>query len=269
MPTTSPSRLALSIDCTVGDFSLHACLEIGAETVALVGPNGSGKSTLLLAILGIRESQQGRITLGDEVLFDSEQRISLPTEERHLAYLPQDFGLFPFLSAQDNVAFALACRGEKQSRTARRKAALEYLDRLAIAHLATRRPDQLSGGQRQRVALARALASQPHAMLLDEPTAALDVGARDEIRALIRNSIRDLNIPALIVTHDFGDVTTMATHVAAMDAGQLVACVNVAEVQAAPPTAFVARLAQPAGIQSSSSLENPPAPIFQSSRRSL
>jgi molybdate transport system permease protein len=106
-------------------------------------------------------------------------------------------------------------------------------------------------------------------MLLDEPTAALDVGARDEIRLLIRNSIHDLAIPAIIVTHDFGDVTTMATHVAAMDAGQLVACVNVAEAQAAPPTAFVARLAQTAGVQSGSSLENPPAPIFQSSRRSL
>jgi ABC-type sulfate/molybdate transport systems ATPase subunit len=236
--------LSLSIDCVVGEFSLHAALEVGAETVALVGPNGSGKSTLLLAILGIRVPQQGRIALGDDVVFDSRQGLSCPTEERRLAYLPQDFGLFPFLSAQDNVAFAIACRGKEPSRATRRKAALEYLDRLAIAHLAARRPDQLSGGERQRVALARAMASQPRAMLLDEPTAALDVGARDDVRALLCSSLRELAIPALIVTHDFGDVASMATRVAVMESGKLVACVSVADAQASPPTAFVARLAQ-------------------------
>ena len=245
MPTTTiPDRLSLSIDYAVGDFSLRASLDVGAEAVALVGPNGSGKSTLLLATLGIRVPHQGRITLGDDVIFDSDRGISCPTEDRRLAYLPQDFGLFPFLSAQDNVAFAIACRGKKQSRAARKRAALEYLDRLAIAHLAARRPDQLSGGERQRVGLARAMASQPRAMLLDEPTAALDVSARDEVRALICKSLRELAIPALIVTHDFGDVTSMATRVAVMESGQLVACVEIADAQTSPPTAFVARLTQ-------------------------
>jgi molybdate transport system ATP-binding protein len=246
---SASAQLSLSVEYSAGDFSLRAALELDAEAVALVGPNGSGKTSLLLAILGVRMPERGRIVLGDSVLFDAERRIFCPTEERGLAYLPQDFGLFPFLSVEDNVAFAIACRREKRRRAERKRLARDYLDRLGVARLAARRPDQLSGGERQRVALARALASEPRAMLLDEPTAALDVGARDEVRELIRNNLRELAIPALIVTHDFNDVTSLASRVAVMDAGQLVSCVPTSEAQTRPPTAFVARLANSKAAQ--------------------
>jgi molybdate transport system ATP-binding protein len=237
--------LSLSVRYTVGDFSLDASLDLGAETLALVGSNGSGKSSLLLAILGLRNLERGRVALGGELLFDSETGCCVPTEERHLAYLPQDFGLFPFLSAQGNVEFAIACRPNRPQRRIRSKLALDYLDRVGIADLAARRPNQLSGGQRQRVALARALASEPRAMLLDEPTAALDIGARDAVRSLLRTSLQELAIPAIIVTHDFSDVLSLASRVAVMEAGRLVACVTVAEAQQSPPTAFVRRLVEP------------------------
>lgn len=238
-------QLSLSVGYRVGDFALDAALEIGAETVALVGANGSGKSSLLLTVLGLRSPQQGRITLAGELLFDAATGQSRPPEERRLAYLPQTFGLFPFLSAQDNVGFAIQCRPSRPERRERGKLALDYLDRLGIAHLAQRRPEQLSGGERQRVALARALASEPRAMLLDEPTAALDVGARDAVRSLLRANLQALRIPALIVTHDFGDVTSLASRVAVMEAGRLLACVPVAEAQSRPPTDFVRRLVEP------------------------
>jgi len=244
--------LSVSVRYGVGDFALDACLDVGAETIALVGSNGSGKSTLLLTILGLRVPQRGRIALGDELLFDSDSGKCRPTEERHLAYLPQDFGLFPFLTAQGNVEFAITCRQSRSDRRARARMALEHLDRLGIAHLATRRPDQLSGGERQRVALARALASEPRAILLDEPTAALDIGARDDVRALLRSSLQALRIPALIVTHDFSDVMSLASRVAVMEAGRLVACVSVPEAQKSPPTAFVKRLVEPHTAASSS-----------------
>jgi len=247
--SASLSRLVASFDYAVDDFSLRASIEVGAETVALVGPNGSGKSTLLLAILGIRVPRQGRITLGDRVLFDAQKGILCPTEERHLAYLPQNYGLFPFLSAEKNVAFTIDCRQGHLGRPDRKRLATQYLDRFGIAHLAARLPSQLSGGERQRVALARAMASQPRAMLLDEPTAALDVGARDEVRALIRDSLRELGIPAIIVTHDFADVTSMASKLAVIEAGQLAACVDVAEAQRMPPTPFVARLVNAGATQ--------------------
>jgi molybdate transport system ATP-binding protein len=245
MTDARPPVLSISVRYSVGDFSLDASLDVGAETVALVGANGSGKSSLLLSILGIRVPEQGRIALGDELLFDSAHGYCRPTEERRLAYLPQDFGLFPFLTAQGNVEFAITCRRACPERRVRGNLALEYLDRLGVAHLAGRRPHQLSGGERQRVALARALASEPRAMLLDEPTAALDIGARDDVRTLLRASLQELRIPALIVTHDFGDVLVLASRVAVMEAGRLVACVAVSEAQQSPPTAFVRRLVEP------------------------
>jgi molybdate transport system ATP-binding protein len=244
MNTQQPPMLSASVRYKNGDFSLDASVDMAGETVALVGSNGSGKSTFLLAILGLRTPQEGRVALGDEVLFDSAAGYCRSTEERRLAYLPQDFGLFPFLSAQANVEFAIACRRTRSQRGARGRLALDHLDRFGVAHLAGRRPEQLSGGERQRVALARALASEPRAMLLDEPTAALDVGARDDVRALLRASLRELRIPALVVTHDFGDVVTLASRVAVMEAGRLVACVTVTEAQEAPPTVFVRRLVE-------------------------
>lgn len=229
-----------------GGFCLRAALEVGIEPVALIGPNGSGKSTFLLAVLGIRVPHKGRIALARDVLFDSEAQIDCPTEERHLAYLPQDFGLFPFMTVQENVEFAMACQLEAPTRNERRRAAMACLDRFGVAHLADRPPDQLSGGERQRVALARAIASRPRALLLDEPTASLDIEARTDVRLLLAATLRDLEIPALIVTHDLGDILALAGRVAVMDSGRIVACTDLAEARRSPPNPFAARLlAQP------------------------
>jgi ABC-type sulfate/molybdate transport systems ATPase subunit len=238
------SQAALSIRSayTVGSFSLDAQLDVGVETVALIGPNGSGKSTLLLATLGIRTPTQGRITLGNHVVFDSEAEIDCPTEERRMAYLPQDFGLFPFLTAVGNIEFAIACAGTGIGRRQRQERAMAYLEQFGIVRLAGRHPHQLSGGERQRVALARAIASEPRALLLDEPTASLDVGARAEVRALLRESLEHLQIPTLIVTHDEGDITALARRVAVMEAGRIVGCASAEEAARHPANAFADRL---------------------------
>lgn len=235
-------RLSIAVQAALGPFSLQATLEVGAEPLALVGPNGSGKTSLLLAILGLRKPDSGRIVLGDEVLFDAALAIDRPTEERHLAYLPQDFGLFPHLTALDNVAFALACRSEWASSKQRRNEALKWLDRFGIASLAGRSPVRLSGGERQRVALARALASSPKALLLDEPTASLDVEARVEVRAFLAESIRSLGLPTILVTHDAMDVAALASRVAVLERGQVIACGLLHNVCKAPPTSFASRL---------------------------
>src|ERR1019366_9376544 len=150
-----------------GPFLLRVSLEVGAEPLALVGPNGSGKTSLLLAVLGLLKPERGRIALGDAILFDTDRVVDLPTEERHLAYLPQDFGLFPHLTAVQNVEFALACGPEPATARQRRVQAMAWLDRFGLGGLANRNPAQLSGGERQRIALARALAPSPRAILLD------------------------------------------------------------------------------------------------------
>ena len=234
--------LSLSVETALEPFSLKANLEVGIEPLALVGPNGSGKTSLLLAILGLRKPDRGRIVLSDEVLFDDSLGIDRPTEERHLAYLPQDFGLFPHLKAIDNVAFAVACRSAQVSSKQRREEAMTWLVRFGIGHLAGRRPTQLSGGERQRVALARALASSPKALLLDEPTASLDVEARIEVRAFLADSIRSLGLPTILVSHDAMDVEALAGQVAVLEKGQIVACGRFRDVREAPPTSFATRL---------------------------
>jgi molybdate transport system ATP-binding protein len=248
--------LSLHLGCTVGGFDLDASLQVDREPVAIIGPNGCGKSTLLLAILGIRPPAWGRLVLCGETLFDAEARVEVPTEERHMAYLPQDFGLFPFMSALDNVAFPLACQGAVATRRERRDAAMRTLDRFGIAHLAARKPHQLSGGERQRVALARAITARPRLLLLDEPTASLDVGARAEMRALLPGILRELAVPTLIVTHDIGDILALAGRVAVMEAGRIVRHMSLAEACSAPPNDFAARLlgrgAEPAPTASSS-----------------
>jgi len=242
MIETCVPRLSVAVQAALGPFSLQASLEVGAEPLALVGPNGSGKTSLLLAILGLRTPDRGRIVLSDEILFDTALAIDRPTEERHLAYLPQDFGLFPHLTVVDNVAFALACRSESASPKQRCALAMTWLDRFAIGHLAKRNPSQLSGGERQRVALARALASSPKALLLDEPTASLDVEARVEVRAFLADSIRSLGLPTILVTHDVMDVEALASRIAVLEKGQVVACGLLHDVRAAPPTSFARRL---------------------------
>jgi molybdate transport system ATP-binding protein len=236
------ARLSIAVEATLGSFSLKANLEVGAEPLALVGPNGSGKTSLLLAILGLRRPDRGRIELSHEVLFDDSLDIDRPTEERHLAYLPQDFGLFPNLKAIDNVAFALACRSAQASSKQRRDEAMTWMARFGIGHLAERRPTQLSGGERQRVALARALASSPKALLLDEPTASLDVEARVEVRAFLAESIASLGLPTILVTHDAMDVEALASTVAVLEKGQVVACAPFRHICQAPPTSFARRL---------------------------
>ena len=242
MSGDSALRLSVAVEAALGPFLLQAALEVGAEPLALVGPNGSGKTSLLLTILGLLKPDRGRIALGNEVLFDTELDIELPTEERHLAYLPQDFGLFPHLTAVQNVAFALACGPAPASKKQRHKQAMAWLDSFGLGSLANRHTAQLSGGERQRIALARALASSPKALLLDEPTASLDVEARVEVRAFLAESIRSLGLPTILVTHDVKDVEALASRVAVLEKGRVAACGLLDDIRKTPPTTFASKL---------------------------
>ena len=250
-------QLSFALEAALGPFSLKISLEVGVEPLALVGPNGSGKTSLLLAILGLRKPERGRILLSDEVLFDAALAIDRPTEERQLAYLPQDFGLFPHLTAIENVVFALACRSQRLSTKQRRDQAMTWLERFGIGTLAERNPSRLSGGERQRVALARALASSPKALLLDEPTASLDVEARVELRTFLAESIRSLGLPTILVTHDAMDVEALASRVAVLEKGQVVACGLLDEIRKNPPTSFASKLFDSSRVSGAGAIAGP------------
>jgi molybdate transport system ATP-binding protein len=220
--------LALDIAVTRRAFVVELALSLGRETLALVGPSGAGKTTVLRAVAGLERPQRGRIAVGGRTLFDADRRLHLPPEERRVGYVFQEYALFPHLSVRDNVAFGGRCRAD------------ELLERFGIAHLASSRPGELSGGERQRVGLARALARDPDVLLLDEPLAALDAHTRGTVRAELQALLRDLALPALLVTHDFTDAAALADRVGVIAGGKLLQLGTPSELIARPSGPFVA-----------------------------
>ncbi|HMC80633.1 MAG TPA: ABC transporter ATP-binding protein, partial [Acidimicrobiia bacterium] len=161
-------------------------------------------------------------------------------ERRPVGFVFQDYLLFPHLSALENVAFGLRCRGMPRGQA--RDRAREWLDRMGLASHMTARPRALSGGQAQRVALARALATDPRLLLLDEPTAALDAGAKVELRREIRRHLATFSGARLLVTHDPLEAATLADRLVVLEAGRVVQVGTPAEVSERPRSQYVAEL---------------------------
>jgi len=222
----------LSVDITVPlrSFALELALPLGAETVALVGPSGAGKSTVLRAIAGLARPARGTIALGDDTWFSSETGINLAPEDRSVGLVFQEYALFPHMSVRRNIAYGGSNRVD------------ELLERFDIEALADAKPGQLSGGERQRVALARALARNPRVLLLDEPLSALDAHTKATVRAELRELLREIQLPTLLVTHDFEDAAVLAQQVGVIVAGSLVQIDTPAVLVAGPANPFVASL---------------------------
>jgi molybdate transport system ATP-binding protein len=238
--TTLEVKLALR----VGTLSIDLSLEVDPAGLMLLGPNGSGKTTVLLAILGLQRPrpESGRVVLGGDVLFDATTGRNLPPEQRGIAYVPQDYALFPHLTAAENVEFALSCLPHPPDRRSRFRRARELLDGLGIQHAADRAPGRLSGGERQKVALARALATDPRALLLDEPLAALDVEARDSTRELLAQHLGRLGRPFIVVTHDPSDAQAFGTPIAVLENGRILQRGSPSEIRQDPASPHVAKL---------------------------
>jgi molybdate transport system ATP-binding protein len=223
-------RLDLAIVSALRSFELDVDLTIGAETVALVGPSGAGKTTVLRAIAGLRKPDRGRIARGDHTWFDSAARIDLPPEQRSVGLVFQEYALFPHLTVRANVAFGGTARVE------------DLLERFHIAHLADAKPATLSGGERQRVALARALSRDPEVLLLDEPLSALDAHTRAIVRDELQDLLRELALPTLLVTHDFGDAAALADRIGVVISGRLRQVGTARELIDHPADVFVVSL---------------------------
>lgn len=231
---------ALRLRMRVEARNVELDVTVPAGTVALLGANGSGKSTVLEAIAGLIQPDAGELAIDDHTLFRSEPpRIALPPHRRGVGLLTQDPALFPHLDVLANAAFGPRSHGvtkDEANRTARR-----MLELVGAAALAGRRATALSGGQAQRVALARALAVSPRLLLLDEPLAAVDVEARDEVRAALRVALA--HTPTVLVTHDISDALRLADHAIVLQDGRVIQHGATAEVLARPRSPFLARLA--------------------------
>jgi molybdate transport system ATP-binding protein len=221
------ASLSAELELPLRSFELELTLEVSG-TVALVGPSGAGKSSVLRCVAGLARPRRGRIALGDDVWLDTERRIFRKPEERAVGLLFQDYALFPHLSVRRNIEYAGRHRADA------------YLDRFQIAHLADARPTELSGGERQRVALARALARDPSVLLLDEPLSALDAHTKTDVRSELQQLLRELGLPAILVTHDYEDAASLADQVGVLVDGKLRQLASPQELVARPRDAFVA-----------------------------
>lgn len=224
-PASDRETFAVDVTSTLhgrgGHFTLRVRFSTTARRIVMRGPSGSGKSLTLQAIAGLLRPQQGRIAVLGRCLYDSAQGIDVPARERDIGYLFQDYALFPHLTVRQNVAFGLARSIFNPLASVRDPRAERWLETLGIASLGDRYPDQLSGGQRQRTALARALARTPHALLLDEPFAALDPALRGRLRDELDSLQRRLGLPMILVTHDEADVERFGDEIVEIEAGHV------------------------------------------------
>ncbi len=197
-------------------FALDAAFTASQGITVLFGASGSGKTTTLRSIAGMVTPDEGRISLGDSVYFDSAARVNLAMQKRRVGFVFQDYLLFPHLTAAENVAYGAKARHDH----ARRQHVDELLKLVGVDDAAGRRPAELSGGEQQRVALARALASDPAILLLDEPLSAVDVTTRSRLLDEIVEVQRKTAIPFLYVTHSPADAVRIGDELLVMAEGQ-------------------------------------------------
>jgi molybdate transport system ATP-binding protein len=225
-----------------GAFDLEARLSLApGETLALVGPSGAGKSTCLAVIAGLVRPRAGRVVCAGEVWYDEGRGIWAAPEKRRAGLLFQEYALFPHLTVRHNVGYGARARGRSRAEAA--AAASRWMERLWLGGLGERRVGELSGGQRQRVALARALASEPRALLLDEPFGSLDVATRGSVRSELRRFLAEFGLPTILVTHDPVDALALGERIAVLEDGRLTQVGTREQLLTKPRSAFVAQLA--------------------------
>jgi len=194
-------------------FDLDVAFTSSSKRIALFGPSGAGKSLTLRAVAGLLRPDAGRIDINGRVLFDSEVGVSLPTQSRRVAYLFQDYALFPHLTVAQNIAFGMRRGWLNPPRRGVAPEAKRWVDAFELGAIIGSYPNEISGGQKQRVALARALTLQPDILLLDEPFSALDSQLRGKMRQELNALQRQLDVPMLLITHDPADVEALADEV--------------------------------------------------------
>lgn len=210
---------AVYIDVTkvFPNFRLDLNFSAKGGITVLFGPSGAGKTLTLHCIAGFVKPDRGSIRLGGVTYFDHASGVDHPINKRRFGYVPQDVQLFPHMTVYENVSYGISHRSRREVERSVR----EMMELLNLDGIGSLLPREASGGQRQRVGLARALVTEPVALLLDEPFAALDTPVRTKLREDLLRIRERFNIPTLLVTHDVEETYFLADRVAVLNEGQL------------------------------------------------
>jgi len=230
--------LFVDIKKKLSDFTLNVKFETGMDALGLLGASGSGKSMTLRCIAGLEKPDEGRIVLNGQVLYDSEKGINIPCRKRKIGILFQNYALFPNMTVEDNVGFAL----DEMNKNQRKEKVQQMIAMVKLESMEKRYPYQLSGGQQQRVALARALAIEPEALLLDEPFSALDDYLRGHMLKQLLDTLSNYNGVTMFVTHNMEEAYRVCNKLVVLLDGKVEAQEHKEKLFQKPPTLAAAKL---------------------------
>jgi molybdate transport system ATP-binding protein len=221
-------------------FSLDIEMRASSGLSVLYGPSGAGKTMTLDAIAGFVKPDEGRILVGDEILFDGGSRINLPPRSRRCGYVPRGHALLPHMTLRQNLTFAAACR--RLPRLERHRKVSEILERFRLSEVSGRRLNELSESEAQRCSIARALIGQPKLLLLDQPARRLDAPLRSNLHDLLRQVGAEFGIPILLVAQDMDECFELSEEMFVVQAGRLLQSGPPRQVLDQPASVEVARL---------------------------
>lgn len=213
------NSVEIKLTYEIEDFHLSIQAQIEQnDRMILFGASGSGKTTILKLILGLIAPDSGNISINNKTIFDSSINYVMPTHERQIGYVPQNYKLFPHLNVNNNITYGIPKKKLSHN--------LDYINgiinKLDLKHIQERSVLNLSGGEMQRVAIARALAIRPNLLLLDEPFASLDVELHHSLRLLIKQLQEESHIPMIIVTHDHEEAISLGTKLHVLHEGKFI-----------------------------------------------
>jgi molybdate transport system permease protein len=212
--------LFVDIEKSLPGFNLSVTFNCQNQPLGLLGASGSGKSLILRSLAGVETPSRGRIVLNGRILFDSEKGINLPSRQRRIGFVVQNYALFPHLTVAENIAFGLS---KNLSKKVIKQQIANQLELVQLPGMENRYPHQLSGGQQQRVAIARALASRPEALLLDEPFSALDTHLRAQLERQMIKTLSNYDGVTIFVTHNMDEAYRICENLLVMEKGRAIA----------------------------------------------
>lgn len=198
-------QVAFSCKKQLDQFQLDVSCQFESGVLVIQGESGSGKTTILDCIAGLRQPDSGRITVGTHILYDSAQRINVPTQQRKIGYVFQNYALFPNLTVEKNILYGIQnqpCYKNKAERQKMLDYAAYLIDTFRLTALRKKHTHQISGGEKQRTALARALVTHPDLLLLDEPFSALDVKTKEIVYQEFLELKQTVRTPMILISHD-------------------------------------------------------------------